>query len=151
VLTAAAWQADVQDTAAAILAELAIPHGSPGHAPYAVLRANTKHSLQRFNTPNARNSVNILLDLGFDPRSKWNFTLGTPARTYSEEAVRKEIDDWLDVRHSIAHGFQMPTKQLLTGQTQAGPSIRRSDAERCIEFFEEVVVVTATAAHAQFP
>jgi hypothetical protein len=151
VLTAAAWQAYMQDSARAILADLAISHGSPGYAQYAVLRANTQNSLRRFNTPNARNSVNLLLDLGFDPQPSWTFVVGTPPRPYNVAAVRGEIDDWLDVRHAIAHGFALPMKQVLTGMTKTGPSIRRNDAERCIAFFEQVVAVTAAAADSQFP
>jgi hypothetical protein len=151
VLAAAAWQAYVQDTAEAILASISVPPGQPGHALYALIRAATKTALGRFNTPNARNTLALFDNVGFDPTTSWAFSIGTPPRTYSAQQVRSEIDGWLDVRHKIAHGAQLPQRALVSGRTQSGPSLYRSDAERCLEFFEAVVRVTAGEAHRQFP
>jgi hypothetical protein len=151
VLTAAAWQAYVQDTTAAILLSLEVPPGHQGHALFSLIRAATRTASGRFNTPNARNTLMLFDNVGFDPSPSWTFGIGTPVRAYTTHDVRAEIDGWLDVRHSIAHGSALPATDLVSGRTQNGPNLHRSDAERCIEFFERLVQVTAAAADQPFP
>lgn len=151
VLTVGAWQAFVQDTAAAILSGLRVPATHQGYALYNLVKAATSSAGGRFNTPNARNTVLLFANVGFDPEPAWTFTIGQPPRAYATSDVRQEIDGWLDVRHKIAHGSQLPQSGLVSGRTQSGPSLHRKDAERCVEFFEALVRVTAGAAAAQFP
>jgi hypothetical protein len=151
VLAVAAWQAYVEDTTTAILTAIAVPVGDPGRAVYVVVRAATRGGLTRFNTPNARNTLALFDNVGFDPTPTWTFTLGTPPRNYSAANVRVELDQWLDVRHTIAHGSVLPASAVVSGRTQSGPSLHRKDAERCVEFFEHVVTATADEAHRQFP
>jgi hypothetical protein len=151
VLCVAAWQAYVADTVKAILEDLAIPVGQPGHAEYLVLKGLVSGSLGRFNTPNAYNSRAMLNSVGFDARPSWSFSLTGPNRTYSAARVDTEVDEWLAVRHAIAHGSGLPNKPVLTGSTQAGATIRKRDTERCIDFFEHLVATTAAAAYVQFP
>lgn len=151
VLTVAAWQAFIQDLTEAILAHLEIPHGHEGHGLYRVVKVAAKNSLRRFNTPNAKNSLNLLADVGFDPTTNWLFVMGNPPASYGISDIRAEIDGWLEVRHKIAHGARLPASRLVSGRTNGGPTLHRSDAEQCIEFFEAVVTATAFEAHGQFP
>ncbi len=151
VLTGAAWQAYVQDTTEAILSSLEVPAGHQGHPLWALIRAATKSAVGRFNTPDARNSLALFTTVGFNPIPSWTFTIGKPPRKYSDKDVKGEINDWLNVRHKIAHGAPLPDIPLVSGSTQSRPSLHRKDAERCIEFFEKVVCVTASTAHQQFP
>jgi hypothetical protein len=151
VLCVAAWQAFVEDTARAILDDLAVPHGTPSYGPYKIVKALVSTSLGRFNTPNSRNSLALLNDLGFDSQPAWSFSMTRPNRQYAPATVGDEIDEWLAVRHAIAHGFDRPEKQVLTGRANHRPSIRKTDAERCIGFFENVVGFTADSAHLAFP
>jgi hypothetical protein len=116
-----------------------------------VIKVGTKRSLARFNTPNAKNSLDLLADVGFDPTSRWSFVMGNPPATYRQADIRGEIDGWLEVRHKIAHGSPLPESRLVRGRTKRGPTLHRSDAEQCIEFFEAVVAATTTAASAQYP
>jgi hypothetical protein len=150
-LTVAAWQAFVQDITMAVLAEIEIPHGQPGHGQFRVIKIAAKNSIRRFNTPNAKNSLDLMLDVGFDPTTAWSFVIGSPPRTYKLQRIRKEIDGWLEVRHKIAHGAPLPESDLVSGRTKAGASLHRYDAERCIAFFEALVDVTREAAALQFP
>jgi hypothetical protein len=92
VLTTAAWQAYVQDTTEAMLTALAVPPGHQGHQLYSLIWAASRMALGRFNSPNARNTLAIFGNVGFDPTQSWAFTLGTPPRTYLSQAVRDEID-----------------------------------------------------------
>jgi hypothetical protein len=151
VLTAAAWQAFVEDMTTAILSALAVRQGQQGYALYNLIKAATKSAVGRFNTPNARNTLALFDNVGFDPLPMWTFSIGTPPRAHGAQDVSDELDGWLTVRHKIAHGDQLPANNLVTGRTQLGPSIHRKDAERCIVFFEALVRVTADAAARQFP
>src|ERR1044072_5887760 len=76
VLTVAAWQAYVEDLTRAILACLEIPHGQEGHGQYRVIEVAVNNALRRFNTPDAKRSLNLLAEVGFDPRSNWSFVMG---------------------------------------------------------------------------
>lgn len=151
VLAVASWQAFVEGTTRAILSELAVPPSHNGHALYLLINAATATALGRFNTPSAQNSLSLFTTVGFDPTPGWSFTIGQPARRYAEPRVRKEIDEWLRVRHAVAHGFQLPALSLVTGRTKTGPSLHRNDAESCIEFFEALTNATADEVHRQFP
>lgn len=151
VIAAAAWQAYVQDTTEAILSGIAVPAGQPGHSLYLLIRATTKTALGRFNTPNARNTLSLFNNVGFDPEPSWHFSIGAPPRVYAAKDVRDEIDGWLDVRHKIAHGAPLPATNFVSGRPQSGPSLHRRDAERCIDFFDKVAEITAQLAHQQFP
>jgi hypothetical protein len=151
VLTVAAWQAFAQDTTEAILDGLTVPAGHAGYPLYNLVKAATMTAVGRFNTADARNVLSLFANVGFDPAHQWTFTIGSPARLYGTQGVRDEINGWLAVRHSVAHGSALPASQLVSGRTQSGPSLHRRDAERCLEFFAALVRVTAAAANAQFP
>ena len=156
-LTVAAWQAFVEATASAVVSYLAIPHGQPGHTTYKVMKGYANSAINRFSTANAKNSVDLLLEAGFDPRPAWSFTVtwafptSPKTTTYAESDVRTEIDGWLLVRHAIVHGSDLPNSPLVSGKAQNKPSLHRRDAERCIQFFDELVNATADESANQFP
>jgi hypothetical protein len=116
-----------------------------------------KNAIRRFNTPNARNPVDLLLETGLDSRPAWSFSVAwgftgqKPPTTYNESRTRREIDGWLEIRHKIAHGDTLPTSEFVSGRTKNGPSFHRRDAERCIEFFEALGDATANEAARQYP
>ncbi len=150
VLTAAAWQAYVQDTTAAILLSLEVPPGHQGHALFSLIRAATRTASGRFNTPNARNTLMLLDNVGFDPSPNW--TSGSVRRSTHIRRLTsgpRSTGGW--TWSSIAHGAALPATDLVSGRTQDGPNLHRSDAERCIQFFERLVEVMAAAADQQFP
>lgn len=151
VLTVAAWQAFVQDLVLALLENLVLQKGEPGWALYKLVDGSTKSALGRFNTADSQRSLDLMLNVGFDPVSAWTFTIGSPQRSYSPDTVRKEIDGWLAIRHKIAHGASLPESELVSGRPKSGPSLYRKDAERCVEFFRVVTGRTADRAHGQYP
>jgi hypothetical protein len=151
VLTTAAWQAFVQDVTSAILANLEVPIGDPGRPMFDLIKASTRSSIGRFNTPNSRNSLALFANVGFDPTAQWRFSMTGPSRTYDRQRVRQEVDGWLDIRHKIAHGAPLPANEFVSGRSQRGPSLHRKDAERCVWFFSAVVELTSNAAGQQFP
>ncbi len=61
--------------------------------------------LSKFNTPNFDNSRNLILEtIGFDTYNYWSWS----KRAWPVVAVRNRLNEILKVRHSFAHGSQIP-------------------------------------------
>jgi|SRR5947209_2235799 len=151
VMTIAAWQSYAQDTTRAIRDHLAVPQGHAQRSLFDLIRASTHTALGRFNTPSAHNTLNLFRLVGFDPRGSWTFTISTRPYAYSTQNIVDEVEQWLRVRHSIAHGAPLPAVPVVRGRTAAGPKLWKTDAEHCIQFFGALVAATAAEAHTQFP
>jgi len=163
ILSVAAWQAYVEDLTQAALVLLA---PTPQTGLYQLIRADTLNGIRRFNTPNSRNTVDLLARTGFDPSAVWTFSAQwawarlSSGETYYQQMTwtpsdaTEELDTWLQVRHRIAHGRDLDDpriRRLLSGTASGKPSLRKVDAERCIAFMEGLATATDTAANAAFP
>jgi hypothetical protein len=67
--------------------------------------------------------------------------------------VDTRLDEWLKVRHAIAHGHdELPVVAALESVRLDGatsnPTIRLTDAEQCVSFTRRLVSLTSTAAAA---
>src|SRR4051812_9157548 len=102
---------------------------------------------ERFNTATARNALVLFGTTGFTPTRP----SGDPPRPDGPSEVTDEVGGWLPFRYSIAHVARLPASDLVSGRINNGPSLGRADGERRLEFFREVVAVTARAADARFP
>lgn len=149
VLTVAAWQAYVQDLTRAILDTIQPPAGDPANVQFQLIRAATLTALGRFNTPDARNTCNLLANVGFDPLPHWSWKRGRWALTIDD--ATRSVDEWLRVRHTIAHGSALPAVKVIARTTAGVPTLTRGNSERSISFFAQLVNVTRVAADAQFP
>jgi hypothetical protein len=84
---------------------VANPIAAQYHAMHSLANAAAELKLNRFNTPNAENSRNLIVACtGYDPWTDWQW----PARGMSALATRIRLNEILKVRHSLAHGFDMP-------------------------------------------
>lgn len=134
-----AWQAYVQDVVTKAYDLLAPPAGQP-QGWYLVGRGQLELAIGRYNTPNAENTRDLLLHVGFDPWPAWTWREG-PVRLAPVD-VRNRLNRWLRVRHAIAHGDDLPSVPMLR-MTRAGvPSLRLANAEACIVFFDRLVNAT---------
>lgn len=155
VLTVATWQAAVQDMTLACLALSEPPSGDPFLPAYRVIAGRVQMEVGAFSTPNAENSRKLLQGVGFDPRPHWTWTqrggrgLGpVPIRPTDVDA---KLNQWLRIRHAIAHGHEhLPSVDVLqavraSGGPVADPALRLVDAEQCLAFFKRVVKGTGDA------
>ena len=80
-----------------------IPNSSPV---YVIARQAAERALERFNTPNWENTQQCLKDCTeYDPINDWIWS----RRKMNGFQVRARLNEILRVRHSFAHGFDMPS------------------------------------------
>lgn|GEM_PF-1483417 len=160
VLAVASWQTVLQDYALACVDISAPSPGSPlSPTTYAVLAGRVRKEVGDFATPNAENARRLLIGAGFDPRPHWTWVQpggqGVGMVVWSPANAETRINDWLRVRHAIAHGHaELPQVQALQAvrlrrNPPADPSLRLVDAEQCLVFFRRLARLTGTglAAH----
>ena len=149
VLAIAAWQALVQDMAA-VCVEAARPDGdSPlSLSTYHLLAGNVKGEIDRFSTPNAQNSRRLLQLAGFDPRPCWTWRAGRSGEFVGPADVEAELDQWLKIRHAVAHGDpklpEVPSKKAsaTNGRSDSERTLRLTDARRCMKFVRRLAKST---------
>lgn len=94
-----------------------------------------KDRIKYFNTPNSENVTKLFkTTLAFDPKKYWN-----PQEMINDEtmlggsSVQAIMNFWLDVRHSIAHGSNLPKDR------RRGPekdfSFGHESLVKCVGFF----------------
>ena len=155
VLAVAAWQAAVQDLTTAILDTAAPPSGAPiDRARYEASVGYARKAITDFATPNAQNTRRLMQGAGFDPRPHWTWTApggqGRPRVTWVPHMADTRLDEWLKLRHAIAHGHdELPVVDALESVRNDGvahnPTIRLVDAEQCVAFVSRLVRLSATA------
>lgn len=154
VLTVAAWQAVVQDYTRACIDLSAPTEGSPlSLQTYAVMTGRVMSEIGSFSTPNAQNTRKLLIGAGYDPRPEWTWRQrggrGRGLMTWTPSQVDDRIDEWLRVRHAIAHGHETLPKVVALRAVRERPSNPRShptlrlvDARQCLAFFQRVTRIT---------
>jgi len=156
VLAVAAWQALVEDLTRALL-DMNAPSGGMTRQTFDLLQGPVRNAIGRFATPNAEKTRELMLSAGFDPRPHWRWTagigVGPVSRTPTE--VASTINDWLQIRHCIAHGQTMKALPVLEAvrlgrYDPENLSIRLADARNCVAFFKKVGRTTGDALSAHF-
>ena len=72
---------------------------------YTIAQQAAERDLDRFNTPNWENTRNLLIQCtGYDPINDWIWNRGG----MSGLQVHNRLNEILHVRHSFAHGFNIP-------------------------------------------
>jgi hypothetical protein len=171
VLAVAAWQTAVQDFTLAALDHL---HPASGGGVGKLIRGQINGQVGLFSTPDAAKSRALLLTVDFDPRPFWSWLqpggkgVGTVKVTAS--SAEKQMNDWLRLRHDIAHGHpKLTALDVLESVRQAAtawlathpnatlkdalnhlehdpafdPTLRLKDAKRCVSLFRRLTTLTA--------
>src|SRR5947209_5514244 len=109
VLTVGAWEGYVELVtleALRVIATSVAGHAQPAWARHAfsLFRARITAEVKQFNTPNSQNVRRLFQNcLGFDPWPFWSWRRSIAQRT------RTRLDDWLRIRHGVAHGSGLPS------------------------------------------
>ena len=116
VLTVAAWQAYVekvlQEGLSCLENHVTAPIAGAAPPPWAVISfrvraASIKKSIADFNTPNSENVQRLFKDaFDFDPWPTWKWHVSR--RSWDSSTFRSRTNDWLKIRHAIAHGDNLP-------------------------------------------
>jgi len=149
VLTVAAWQAWVETyVSTALTLRYASPNSGSGDAASARLLRSVGplvdlaiNEVKRFRVPNSGEVLHLFRLLGDDPRTRWSFSV-TGGRRSSDDVIGR-LDDWVNVRHAIAHGApHLPAVGVL-GRTKASHgSLTKRHAAQCVTFFRALVTAT---------
>lgn len=160
-MTVAAWQAAIQDMVETLLVAGQPPAGTGLGNYYNVTAGQVRNEVRKFSTPNAENTRKLMIPAGFDPRPHWTWTQmggrGVGPIVVTPQAACTRIDEWLRLRHDIAHGHAELTCVAALKAVRdnphppAGwaPTIRLVDAEQCMSFFRRLCRLTAVALGAQ--
>ena len=155
VLAIASWQAVVQDfTRACIDLSAPGPDSPISTKTYSVLAGRVLAEIAAFSTPNAENTRRLMTSAGYDPRPTWTWTQrggrGIGMVTWKPTHADQRINEWLKVRHAIAHGHETLPQVLALQAVRARPKnppadpvLRLVDAEQCLAFFRRLVRLTS--------
>jgi hypothetical protein len=113
-MTVAAWQAYVQkvliEGLEAISMEIHAPAvGAPRWAvhTFQMRRAAIQNNIKKFNTPDDVKVRDLFVEaLNFNPWQAWEWN--HTRRHWDSAEVRRRTNTWVLVRHSVAHGFDLP-------------------------------------------
>ena len=125
----AAWNAYVKNLIVDFYDVIADPSDSKFRSIYTIARQRAENALARFNTPNAENTRNILVwYTGYDPINTLLWI------------QRGKLDDIVEVRHSFAHGFDMPSNTWTQSLNRQG-WLTNWGIHETKDFFENLVKV----------
>jgi hypothetical protein len=164
VLAVASWQAFVQDLALAFLETAMADLRAAG--PTGLLAAamdqwctDFKGAIEKFSTPGVDQTRALLGRAGFDPRPSWTWNQrggrGQGTLVVKPGDVSKVVDQWLRIRHDIAHGHStfhpLPVLTAVRDprssvKVRQAPNLRLDDAIDCMAFFRSIVRLTAQSA-----
>ena len=126
----AAWNAYIKNLVFDFYDVIVDPSDLKFLAIHTIARKRAEDALKRFNTPNSENTRNILVwYTGYDPIKTLIWT------------QREKLDNILEVRHSFAHGFDMPSNTW-TQSLSRGGNLTSKAIQEVKTFFKNLVDVT---------
>lgn len=148
-MTVAAWESyiekvvmealdAIEQSAGVAAGAVAPPVPAWARHAYSLRRAEISKSVKKFNTPNDVEVRDLLLGaLEFNPWSHWYWYSGP--RQWEEKDMRDHLNDWVLIRHSVAHGFPLPNTIPWLKDPQNRPRLTLTLLRECKKFFEHVV------------
>ena len=123
----AAWNAYIKNLVRDFYDVIVDPSDPKFRAIHTIARKRAENALTRFNTPNSENTRNILVwYTGYDPINTLLWI------------QRGKLDDIVEVRHSFAHGFDMPSNIWTQSVSKSG-YLTSEAVQETEEFFKDLV------------
>jgi hypothetical protein len=108
---------------------------------FGLRRSELVNALKQFNTPNAQNVQRLMRDwMQFDPFPAWSWHV--KARKWDTAEMQKRTNQWLNIRHGIAHGSGLPKDIKWIQDAQDRPRLTLKLLKECKRFFERLVQQT---------
>ncbi len=117
---------------------------------FSLKKIDLGNNLKQFNTPNPNNVAKLMKQwLSFDPTSSWSWTWRRGA--WSAGQVSTRLDNWLSIRHGVAHGGGLPTNLNWLHDPRGRARLTLQHLKDCREIVQHVVDRTdaAAASHLQ--
>ena len=134
----AAWNAYINNLVSEFYNLISDPSNQIFNAVYIIAQQAAENALTRFNTPNWENTRDILRRYtGYDPINDW----GSSQSSMNLEQVRERLTEILKVRHSFAHGSDMPAYNW-TESTSGRVRLTSKAIQETEAFFKNLVNVT---------
>ena len=146
VLTVAAWESYVEKVIGEALNAIEPPTSAPfwSRSTFTVHRNLVNTNLGKFHTPNEQNVRRSMKEaFGFDPRASWEWRVGP--RQWDAAEMANCLDDWLSIRHTIAHGTALPTDIPWIQNSSGTPRITLALLRECRRFFARLINQTDEA------
>ena len=135
----ASWEAYLERLVREVQQQIADPSHARLSAILALLKPISEREVKRFNTPNAENARNLLIDhTGYDPINDWHW----PKETLTGPQTRTRLDEILRVRHSFAHGFPIPTDIAWARNRNSNGHLTISALRNVDRFLSHMVKIT---------
>ncbi|SNQ51661.1 conserved hypothetical protein [Frankia canadensis] len=107
----AAWESYVENSVRDFIAASADPLQVAHTGLHSIVDGHARLALKKFNTPTWENSRTLLFqNTGYDPIGDWVWV----RRRLSSLAVKARLNEIVQVRHSFAHGFDIPALDWTT-------------------------------------
>jgi hypothetical protein len=156
VMVVAAWEGYVEqvllESFGAMERDAGVVVGVPGAAAvptwarhtFGIRRTELINSLKQFNTPNAQNVQRLMREwMQFDPFPAWSWHVR--ARQWDTGEMQKRANQWLNIRHGIAHGSGLPQDIPWIQGANNRPRLTLLLLRECKRFFERLVQQTDDA------
>ncbi|MEQ8435054.1 MAG: HEPN domain-containing protein [Oceanicaulis sp.] len=145
VLTVAAWQAYNEkvllEAVEKIDAAMRDPHtGTPAWVvqSFGLRRAQIETIVKKFNTPDDVRVRDLFKEtIGLNPWPHWEWKRGR--RQWDSKEVRNRTNKWVLVRHSIAHGFDLPNDVGWLQGANGSPRLTLNLLKECRTHFVHIV------------
>lgn len=111
-------------------------------------RAAIQNNIKKFNTPDDVKVRDLFVEaLNFNPWQAWEWN--HTRRHWDSAEVRRRTNTWVLVRHSVAHGFDLPADVAWLQDDNGNARLTLGLLEECRRHFAHLVLKTdeAFAAH----
>lgn len=149
VLIVAAWQAYIEKLTLEVLGFVERILNEPENpswvkASFSFRKPAVTKSVGDLNTPNSENVRRLLLwSFGFDPRPHGIYEEGP--RQWSANEFCQRTDEWLRIRHAIAHGNNLPDNLPWLKNEAGTPRLKLTLLRECERHFRKLAVLTDKA------
>lgn len=150
VMTIAAWESYVEDLLNEAFTAISPPPGAaPGaQSTWKLAQISALSATKKFNTPNAQNVTELFQQhLGIDISSCWTVTASK--KTYTSADSKSRLNNWLDIRHKIAHGGKLPDNLAWIKNPTGTPRLTLALMNDARHFTHELAKATDAYASSQ--